>query len=137
MTTRSGTLPDKKELRQFGLMMAGLIALVFGLLLPWLWGASAFPRWPWIVAAVFAVPALVFPHLLAPVFSVWMKLAHVLGWINTRIILFIVFVVLIVPLGLLFKLINRDAMARNMHSKLDTWRIKSKPVTSKNLKRPF
>ena len=90
--------PDKKELRQFGLVFASGIALIFGLFLPWLF-EHPWPLWPWIVAGVFTVTALLLPQALRPVFWLWMKFGHVLGWINTRIILGITFLLLFITGG--------------------------------------
>ena len=35
-----------KELRNFGLIMAAMFSMVFGLLLPWLWNYSIVPCFP-------------------------------------------------------------------------------------------
>ena len=70
--------------------------------------------WAWIVSAVFAAVALVFPAALRPVYHIWMKIGHVLGWINTRLILGLVFFVLFAPLALLFKVFGRDPMDRKL-----------------------
>ena len=50
---------DHKGLRQFGLQMALVIPMLFGLLLPWLFGWF-WPLWPWMVAAGFLLLALVY-----------------------------------------------------------------------------
>ncbi|MGB5716788.1 MAG: SxtJ family membrane protein, partial [Gammaproteobacteria bacterium] len=77
---------DRQELRKFGLVFATGIVLIFGLLLPWLF-EHPWPTWPWIAAGGLAATGLLLPSLLRPVFWLWMKFGHVLGWINTRIIL--------------------------------------------------
>ena len=82
--------PDKKELRKFGLIFAVFFLLFFGLLIPWIWDKST-PNWVWYVSGTFAAVALVLPVALGPVYRIWMKIGHVLGWINTRIILGLVF----------------------------------------------
>ena len=100
-TTTVNINPDKQELRKFGLIFAGMFILIFGLLLPWIWDKPS-PRWPWIVAAVFIAAALAVPMMLGPVYRLWMKIGHVLGWINTRIILGLVFFfIFVVALALL------------------------------------
>ena len=38
--------PDKKELRQFGLVFATGIALIFGLFLPWLFSETCTTTYP-------------------------------------------------------------------------------------------
>ena len=73
METTVNTNPDKQELRKFGLVFATGMVLIFGLFFPWLL-ERPWPVWPWIVAAVFTVPALLLPQILKPVFLVWMKI---------------------------------------------------------------
>ena len=43
---------DKKGLRQFGFMFGGIIAGLFGIVLPWLFDFK-YPYWPWGVLLVF------------------------------------------------------------------------------------
>ncbi len=78
--------PNKKELREFGFITGAIAAVLFGLLLPWLFDHEL-PRWPWIVAGILWVWALLLPTTLLPVYRGWIAIGHVLGWINTRIIL--------------------------------------------------
>lgn len=93
-------------LRHFGLLTGAIFACLFGLLLPWL-GERAIPVWPWVVMAAFCVPALLYPRILQPVYSIWMKIGHILGWINTRIILGLLFFLLLVPVGLLMRILRQ------------------------------
>ena len=128
--------PDKVELRKFGLIFAGMFILIFGLLLPWIWDKSS-PTWPWIVAAVFAVTALVLPAALGPVYKVWMKIGHVLGWINTRIILGLVFFAIFAPVALVFRLLGKDPMRRRLEPDSDTYRIPSHKLERERMEKPF
>jgi hypothetical protein len=127
---------DKKELRQFGLIFATGIALIFGLFLPWLF-EKPWPQWPWIVAAVLVTTALLLPQALRPVFWLWMKFGHVLGWINTRIILGITFVILFIPVSLVFHLFGKDPMRRRLDPAADSYRIKSERVPRERMEKPF
>ena len=56
----------------------------------------------------------------------WMKLAHVLGWVNTRIILTFVYFFIMTPLSLVFKLIGKDPMNRKI-GVADSYWIKREP----------
>ena len=127
---------DKKELRSFGLIMAGMIALIFGLIIPWLW-SNALPLWPWIVSSIFLISAIVVPVLLRPVFIVWMKIGHVLGWINTRLLLGIVFYLVIAPIGIVLRLMGKDPLNRKYDRNGLSYRIKSKQPGVDKLERPF
>ena len=59
---------------------------------------------------VTAPRALYWPSL------VWWKLVHVLGYINARIILTILFTVLLVPIGLFWRLTGKDPLGRRRGS---------------------
>lgn len=130
------TQVTKKDLRQFGVIMGIFIVLFFGLLIPWIW-SIAFPTWPWIAAAVFVVPALIIPVVLKPVYIVWMKFAHVLGWINTRLLLSIVFYLIVMPIGIIMRLFGKDPMHRRFDKSTDSYRIKSKQPSVDHLEKPF
>ena len=134
--TQDSSKVSIKELRQFGVIMGVFIVLFFGLLIPWIWGLS-FSTWPWIIASVFAGVALVLPVVLKPIYSVWMKLAHVLGWINTRLLLSLVFYLIILPIGVILRLSGKDPMHRKLDPELQTYRVKSKQPSIDHLEKPF
>ena len=100
--THQFTEINKKSLREFGIITGAIVAGLFGLLLPWLLG-NAFPLWPWYVFAVLSGVALVLPMALKPVYKVWMRFGMVMGWINTRLILGIIFYTMFTPVALVLK----------------------------------
>lgn len=124
-----------KDLRNFGLIMGGMISLFFGLLIPWIWGLKWL--WPFIVGAVFVLVAFTVPKLLTPVYHVWMKIGLVLGFINTRIILGVVFYTIFFPFALALKLLGKDPMARKLDAKMKSYRVKSKLPDVDHLRRPY
>jgi hypothetical protein len=128
--------PDKQELRKFGFVFAAGLVLIFGLFFPWILEKPS-PSWPWIVAAVFAGSALILPQMLKPVFLLWMKIGHALGWINTRIILGIVFFLLFAPVALLFHLLGKDPMHRQLDANASTYRVNSEKPPRERMERPF
>jgi hypothetical protein len=60
--------------------------------------------------------ALVAPKLLEPIERVWMAFARVLGAINTRIIMGLLYFLAFVPLAFLFRVVGRDEMRRRWRS---------------------
>lgn len=124
------------EMRKFGITMAAVIACLFGLLLPWLF-AYDFPVWPWGVAVVFLLPAIAAPHWLSPVHTTWMRIGHALGWINSRIVLGLMFYTVFLFAAVLMKLLGKDPMARKFDTTLDSYRVASQTRTPDHLEKPF
>lgn len=89
---------DHANLRQFGLGLAGLIWLFFWAILPWWFGYQR-SWWPWPLAAVIALVAVLRPAGIYPLFRGWMLIARPLAWFNTRLLLAVVFFLLLLPLG--------------------------------------
>lgn len=127
---------NKKELRDFGLLTGAIVAALFGLLLPWIRG-HFLPPWPWIIAVILWFLAVLAPATLKPVYQVWMRIGLGLGWVNTRIILGLVFYGLIMPMGAIMRLLNRDPMAREFEADLQTYRLPSQPRTRASMEKPF
>lgn len=127
---------DKKELRNFGLVFAAGLILFFGLLIPWLIG-YAWPVWPWIAAGVFAIFGIIFPIVLSPLNWLWLKIGFVLGWINTRIILGLIFFVILFPISLVMRIIGKDSMHRKLDEMATTYRVSSKSAPKNQIERPF
>ncbi len=128
-------IPDKKGLREFGLITGGLFVGLFGLFFPWLLSVD-FPIWPWCVAGVLWIWALLIPNSLKWVYKPWMLFAGGLGWINTRIILAIVFFVLMMPIGLLMRLLGKNPMHPKL-SQSDSFRIITHTRAPKEMEHPF
>ena len=99
--------------KKFGLTMAGCLALIFGLVMPLVLGRSL-PVWPWVAAGFFLTTAVFMPMQLRLIYLVWMKIGHILGHINTRILLCLVFFLLFTPMALLLKLLGKDPLCRQL-----------------------
>ena len=127
---------DKKGLRDFGLLIGSLIAVLFGLAVPLL-RRHSLPWQPWAVGSVLIVLALVAPKSLNPVYHAWMRFGLILNKIETPIVLGIVFYLIIWPMGVLKNLFGEDAMRRKLNPKMDTYRIPSKARTKVSMERPF
>ena len=88
-----------KQLRSFGFTVGGIFALIG--FWPVVIRAEEPRSWALVVAGCLVVPAVVFPKSLVWVHKGWMAIGHVMGWINTRIILGIVFYVIVTPIGMI------------------------------------
>src|SRR5581483_7387401 len=91
--------------RSFGFVMAGGLtglALLRGLVTgQWTW-------WLFGLGAGFLVSAVAFPVILGPLRSVWMKFAAVLGAVNQRLILTLLFALLITPIAIILRLLGKQ-----------------------------
>lgn len=126
---------EAKRLRSFGLLVGGIF-LGIGLW-PLLWGAVEPRMWAVVVAGVLVLPALVWPPLLYPLFRVWMAVGHVMGWVNTRVILGLVFFLMVTPIGLVMRLLGKDPMTRGFEPDKDSYRIERSPRPAEHMERQF
>lgn len=123
--------------RKFGLVVGGVfsaLALIF-----FLRHKHHVPFWVCVtVGPALMLLGLVAPVALGPVERVWMAVAGVLGWVNARILLSIVFVVLVAPLALVLRLFGRDPLARRRDPKAATyWSERPAASDPDRYKRPY
>lgn len=107
---------DRKEQRNFGLLMAGAF-VVLGFMrwgLHWR-GSEEMPGLPYgflVVAGVFLVLCLLAPTALKPLFDLWIKLALILNWVMTHFLLSVSFFLTVLPIGILMRLFGKDPLNR-------------------------
>jgi hypothetical protein len=114
---------DKKTLRQFGVTLGIVFLVISGLL---------FLRQKYVgvvcclvVASIFLIIGVVSPVILKPAYIGWMRFAFILEWINTRVILVVLFYLIFTPMGLLMRLFRVDLLERK--NKAGTcWKKKEK-----------
>jgi hypothetical protein len=73
------------------------------------------------LAIAVATVGLVVPAVLRPVFVGWMVVIYPISWVTSRLLLACVFYCLFTPLGLFFKLLGRDALARRLRADQDSY----------------
>ncbi len=102
--------PTGKQLRNFGLLV-GIILIGIGSY--WLLYRDIYET-ARVVLLSFGgflfVAGLAVPAILKPVYTVWMKLALILAWVNTRIIISLIFFLVITPIGIIIRLIKADLL---------------------------
>jgi len=127
---------NKKDLREFGLIFGGILVLLFGLLLPWLID-KPFPIWPWWALSVSASLAVIYPLSLKPFYKLWMAFGSVMAWVNTRLILGIVFYLVFLPFGLALKLLGKDPLSRKINNKVESYRVINDQNIKSNMEDPY
>jgi hypothetical protein len=124
-----------KILRQFGLMVGGVF-FVIGLW-PFLWRQEAIRDWAVVSGALLSVAGLAVPATLKHLYQGWMWVGHVMGWVNTRIILSVLFYGIVTPMGLVMKLTGRDPMCRGFEPDAQTYRVIRQPRAAAHMKNMF
>ena len=102
---------SKKQLREFGLLIGFGFPLLIGWLLPAITGHE-FRTWSLWVGFPGLIFGLIAPRLLYYPYKAWIALGHALGWINSRIILGLIFIVVLQPIAYLMRLTGYDPLRR-------------------------
>ena len=100
---------SKKQLREFGLLIGFGFPILIGWLLPSLFNHE--PRvWTLWVGVPLLILGLVSPRLLNYPYRGWMALGHALGWVNSHIILGLVFIFVLQPIAFIMRLTGYDPL---------------------------
>ena len=124
----------KKQLREFGF----LIGFGFPILLGWIipaFGGHAFKGWTLWIAIPFLITGILKPRLLFYPYKGWMALGLALGWINSRIILGLVFFLVLQPIALIMKFVGYDPLKTKKRHEMSYRENKSNHRV--NLTKPF
>lgn len=125
----------KSTLRQFGLMIGGIFLLIG--LWPFVWRQEAVRIWAVVPGSLLAMAGLVMPGILKHLYQGWMWVGHIMGWVNTRIILGVLFYGIVTPMGLIMKMTGHDPMRRNYEPDALTYRVIRQPRPASHLKNMF
>lgn len=104
--------------RSFGLVFAGVFAVIG--LLP-VWHHHPIRWWALALAALFLLVALIRPAVLAPLNKLWFRFGLALGAVMTPVMMGLLFVLAVIPTGLLMKLLRKDPMQRRLSSEAETY----------------
>jgi Saxitoxin biosynthesis operon protein SxtJ len=120
---------ENAQARKSALLVAAVLAL---------FGAWNFYRGRMTVVAVLGgislallVVGLFVPPLARRFHNAWMRLALVLGYINSRILLFLMFYGLLTPYGIISRLIGRDVLNRRGQGRESYWVTRPKTRQTK------
>ncbi len=129
---------DSKGLRQFGLMLGSIFAVVFGLLLPWTWEWQNLPNLQWVGAGVIIIIwAVIAPDSMRGLYNGWMRVAMAIGNVVNSIILAIVYFIVITPMGMIMRMMGKDPMRRELDKSVASYRVISKVRDRDHVERPY
>ena len=102
---------SKRQLREFGLLIGFGFPILIGWLLPSLFGHE-FRAWTLWVGIPGLISGITSPRLLHYPYKGWMALGHALGWVNSHIILGLVFIVVLQPIAYVVRITGYDPLRR-------------------------
>ena len=110
MSSISTSELSRRTITSFALIVSGALLVIAAYQY---WRGAA--QWVLItlvsIAAALLLLATIAPALLKPVYRGWMRFGEALGWLNTRILLTLVFFLVVTPIGLLMRLFGRSPIA--------------------------
>ncbi len=118
---------SKKELQKFGIILSCILFVIAGL--QFFKARIAASLWLVIIAGFVLLAAIFFTNYLKPVYLIFSWLGKIIGWINTKILLAVIFYILCTPLGLLRRLFQGDPLDRKIEKeKTSYWLDKAETV---------
>ena len=100
---------SNKRLREFGLVIGFGFPLLIGWVIPKL-TSHGFRSWTLLVGFIGLLIGITAPRLLYYPFKFWMKLGLALGWVNSRVILGLVYIIVLLPIAFVMRLIGYDPL---------------------------
>jgi hypothetical protein len=77
------------------------------------------------------------PASLNGFYHLWMRFGMIMNAIVSRIILGIAYYLVVLPTGLVFKMLGKDPMRRKIEGPADTYRITSETSEPAQMRKPF
>ena len=96
--------------RSFGISV-GLVLCVIAAALVWR-GRTGRAEVLGIIGAVLLACGLLYPPILKRPSAIWWRFSRVLGHVNARVLLTVMFAVVFVPVSLLWRITGKDPLAR-------------------------
>ncbi|MBF0239013.1 MAG: hypothetical protein HQM12_15025 [SAR324 cluster bacterium] len=124
-----------KEYRGFGGILS-TVCLGIGL---WLMSKNQ-TQYYWFIGVALALMfvTLFLPQVLSPIYKIWMKFGDILGWINSHILLSLIYYGLFTPTGLIMKLLGKDPILKKKNSNTTSyWKVKDNPDFKETMKFQF
>ena len=125
----NSNLTEKKQIRRFGLVafiFFGILC-IFGIL-----NEKLVPSYLFAGLSVLGLGFMVAPLRLRPVYNAWQEIAHFLGRVFTTIILTLLYYIVIIPAGLIKRLIGGRPLPIKPDDEISSyWVTRPEPVQPK------
>ena len=108
---------SKKQLREFGFLIGLGFPIIIGWIIPSISGDS-FHSWSLFVGGTSLIIGILNPRLLFYPYKLWINVGFLLGWINSRLILGIIFIVVLQPIALIMKIVGYDPLRKSKNNEI-------------------
>jgi hypothetical protein len=125
----------EKDLRQFGLLVGGVFSVIG--FWPFVFRSESPRLWALVLGGLLMILGGIAPQSLRQVHAGWMKIGHVLGAINTKIILGLIYYLLIAPMGIVMRSLGKDSMHRAFDRDVRTYRVVRAPRPRQHMRNQF
>jgi len=108
---------SKKQLREFGFLIGFGFPILIGWIIPAI-GGHLFRTWTLWISIPSLIIGILKPRLLFYPYKGWMALGLALGWINSRIILGLVYLIVLQPIALIMKIFGYDPLRKRKRNEI-------------------
>lgn len=112
---------DRKELRKFAITVFCALGIL-GAVFLWRRGESGYLFW--IIGVALLGLGLMKPRLLGPIHKVWMRLAFLIGFVMTHLILAAMYYLVFTPMGLVMRIFGRDPLRLKQDENAESYWIR-------------
>ncbi len=116
---------SEKQLRQFGLMMAGVFSFFAGVFVYKTWYTAACVLG--VLILFFGGMGLAAPAKLLPVHKKWMRFAEVIGNFNAKVILGLTYILVFTPTRMVASIFREDPLRRKIEPDKKTYWLDCEP----------
>jgi hypothetical protein len=130
LSTNEATVSYRKVKTSSDRSFGRVFALAFAVVALWPLASGAPMRlWAAIVAACFLGVSIAAPRLLNPLNRAWARLGLLMGRILSPVVMAVVYSIIIVPAGLLLRVLGRDPLRLKWQPQAETyWIAREQPA---------
>ena len=108
---------SKKQLREFGFIIGLGLLLIIRWIIPSING-YLFLSWSLFLGGILLIIGILKPRLLFYPYKLWTYIGFLLGWINSRLILGLIFIIILQPIALVMKIVGYDPLKKSKNNQI-------------------
>jgi|SRR5690606_37757089 hypothetical protein len=117
------TAPASDRFKTILVIVTGLLAIGWIFQIPALWK----------IATIIGAVSIFIPAIAGAIEWLWFKIALVLGWINSRILLSVIYFLFLLPIAWISRLFRKDPLALRRTNRLTLYTTRDHLYTKKDL----